>query len=190
MKTIKIKLYSFNELSETAKNNAIEKWRNDSEIFLDFFNDDCVNLASEKGFKDIELQYSLSYCQGDGLSFSAQSYDNLENLFLQVLGKGKEKTAKIISESCNLKIKSNNGHYCYASKSDVDIYLDYSINDSENIENVVNQVLELLQDEYLELCSEMEKNGYNEIEYQLSDEAISETLQVNDYDFTEEGEIY
>jgi len=198
MKTITVNLYEFNELNKEAKKKAIEDWRKYSQETGDYlfcFNDQCTEKAEEKGFFETKFQWSLSWSQGDGLSFSAKKYNNLESLFLEILGKGKEKTSKLLAENCTIIIKGNNGHYCFASKSDIDLYIENynsSINcvNINNIDKVIEKVLHKLEDIYINLCKELEKYGYDDIKYQDSDEAIIETIQCNEYDFTENGEIY
>jgi hypothetical protein len=195
MRIIETKAYKFDELSEEAKGNAIENFRSHQQQngdYLFFFAENCSEQAKEKGFEEIDLTYSLSYCQGDGLSFSAKEYTKLEELFIEVLGKGKEKTAKILAENCDVKIEKNRGHYCYASKNDVDIYLEsytssMNCRNFDNCEDVVNQVRTNLENIYLELCKQLENEGYADIEYQDSDEAITESIEANEYEFTEDG---
>ena len=36
----------------------------------------------------------------------------------------------------------------------------------------------------------LEKTGYSYIEYQQSDECVDEAIEANDYDFTDDGNIY
>jgi hypothetical protein len=191
MKTIEIQLYKFTELSEPAKNVAIEKQRN-YEIEFDWFSDFCHEQISENGFKgNIKLQYSLSYSQGDGLSFSCDYFDNLNALFVEILGTEKQKTIDFIIDNCSLKINSNNGRYCYAHRNDVNFELDnYYVKSSTNLDNLISKVETKLRDLYINLCNELEKQGYDEIENQYSDEYITETLIENDCYFTIDGLIY
>ena len=44
-----------------------------------------------------------------------------------------------------------------------------------------------LEDIYMELCAKLEKQGYNEIEHKSSDEYITEEIEANEYEFTEDG---
>ena len=193
MRIIETKAYEFNELSEEAKEKAIEEFRSGKYIHLDFFNDCCVEKLEDLGFVNPKLQYSLSYCQGDGLSFSAEKYTKFEELYLKQLGKGKEKTAKLLAENTTFICEGNQGNYCFAHVSDIDIYIENytsSMNTNlENIDKVVSDVLEDLQGIYMEICNELEKEGYEDIEYQLSDESIIEDIICNDYEFTEEGNL-
>jgi hypothetical protein len=193
MKTIEIQLYKFDELSEAAKQTAIEKERNSEDyFFMEFFKDDAMEKINEAGFKgNVKLQYGLSYSQGDGLSFSCQYFDKMNDLFTEVLGPGKQKTIDCLINNISFDLKANNGHYCYASKSDIDLELDnYYVKSQNNIDLVINKVREKLEDLYIDLCRELEKQGYSEIEFQNSDECISENLINNDYDFTENGKMY
>jgi len=193
MKTIEISLYKFEELSEAAKISAIETERNSEyNVHLDFFNDDAKEQIYAAGFKgNVSLSYSLSYCQGDGLSFNCDYFDKLNDLFIEILGEGKQKTIDCIINNCAFVLKNNNNHYCYASKSDLDFYLDnYYVKNQTNIDLVIEKVREKLEDLYIDLCKDLENQGYKEIEYQQSDECIIENLISNDYDFTENGQLY
>ena len=79
MRTIRTKVYNFEELSQEAKQVAIERYRNNTtEVFLDMFQEGCIEAIEEAGFSgDIKLQYDLGYSQGDGLSFSCDYFTKL-----------------------------------------------------------------------------------------------------------------
>jgi hypothetical protein len=192
MRTIRTKVYQFKELNENAKEVAIEWYRKDQEIFLDFFNEYSKEQIELAGFKgNVELSYSLSNCQGDGLSFSCDYYDKLNELFIEVLGYGKQKTIDCLINNCSFELKGNKGRYCYASKSDFDFYLDnYYVKSQENIDEIITQVRQKLEDLYIDLCKDLESQGYKEIEYQYSDENIIENIIANEYEFTAAGNIF
>jgi hypothetical protein len=193
MRTIRTKVYTFDELSDEAKQVAIQEMRNSKEIHLDWFNDDAKEQINEAGFYgDVQLQYSLSYCQGDGLSFSCNRIEErvLLPFFAGILGAGKEKTAKVIMDNCSFVNTGNDGHYCYASKRDIDYTFESYKNDYKNINQVVAKVLEEIENLYVDLCKDLENKGYKEIEYQYSDEAIIEDIQANDYEFLKSGKKY
>lgn len=192
MRTIRTKVYTFNELSNEAKEVAINEIRNNLEVYLDYFNDDAVEQIENAGFyDDIKLQYSLSYSQGDGLSFSCNKIESkiLLKFFAEVLGKGKEKTARIIIDNSYFTNSGNTGHYCYASKNDIEYIFDIGI-DAPNIEKIVAKVEEKIENYYLDLCKDLEKQGYANIQYQYSDEAIIETIEANGYEFLSNGKLF
>jgi len=197
MRTVETKVFAFDELSKEAKENAIEQYRKHSQEhgeYLHFFAESCDHYFTEAGFENTKLRYSLGYSQGDGLSFSAESYSKLEELYNKVLGKGKEKTSKLLADNTSVSISQNNGYYAYASKNDVELLVeDYTstyYDSAKRIDEVCAKVEELLQEIYMDLCSTLEKNGYAEIEYQDSDEAIMEDIKVNEYEFEEDGTHY
>lgn len=186
-----IQVYNFNELSQVAKETAINNFKNNYEINLDFFNDEAKEIISERGFKgNIKLQYSLSNCQGDGLSFGCDYFDSqkLHEIFREVLGTGKDKTIETILNNSYFKLNGNNGRYCYANIGDLEYIFDDNIN-APNIEEVVGKVEKKLVEIYLDLCKELEKIGYDEIEYQYSDEFIANELMELEFQFTEYGKI-
>ena len=62
-------VYTYNELSEDAKEN-VRKWYLDGMTDLSFvFAEDCEqDLYNLFGENDLEVQYSLGYCAGDGFN--------------------------------------------------------------------------------------------------------------------------
>ena len=51
MKTIEI--YKFEELNKDTQSKIIEREREKTEIYLDFFNDDCIEIIKENGYNPI-----------------------------------------------------------------------------------------------------------------------------------------
>lgn len=202
MKTITktYNVYSFAELSSEAKEKAIEEIRKGRCKFgepLYFFEEYCIDFAENAGFINPDFQYSLNYCQGDGLSFAAKGFElkRLKDLFLNHLGEGKEKTALLLAKNCSISIKGNTGFYCFASKSDVDLWIENytsSINctNIENIDEVCKCVLSELENIYMDVCNELEKAGYAEVEYYFSDKCIIDHIEANELEFLESGEQY
>lgn len=193
MKTKTINIYSFSELSQEAQEKAIEYFRdckqNDGDLLM-FFSDDVTEQLKEKGWNDVKLQYSLSYCQGDGLSFSGKL--NLK-YFLE-----KEYSHKLpkykINALCeyiySVYSKGNTGHYCFASENQIEYNENYQDNiERKNLDKLWQDVLSEIKTSYMALCRKFEKQGYNEIDYQLSDECIKEDIEANEYEFLENGKL-
>ena len=196
MRTIRTKVYKFEELVVDAQQNAIEDYQSKQEIHLDFFNDSAKEQIIEAGFlDDVKLQYSLSYSQGDGLSFSCDRVEEsiLLSFFAEILGKNKEKTAKLIIENCSFENRGNKGsHYSYASTNDITFELEnYGTNyNKSRIEDVVSQVEKKLAIKYFDLCKDLENQGYKDIEYQRSEENVREILIYDNYEFLSNGKQY
>ena len=171
MRTVRTKIYKFNELSNEAKQKAIEKYRNtdygDYQIAWDNTKED----AHEIGLKITELsEYKNN--KGEFLFSAAEIAQNIFNNH----GKMCEtyKTAeKFISEWQPI---FNN----YMDEK----HEDYESNESEN-------TLQELEDYFLHSLLEDYRSMYfNDIEHQNSDEYISETIEVNDYEFMADGKMF
>lgn len=193
MRTVRTKVYDFEELSPEAQQVAIEWFREGQHIYLSDFNYDAEQQIAEAGFYDkVQVIYSLNNCQGDGLSFQASRIEDdvVRRMFKEVMGEGKDRSIQTIMDDCEFRCTGNNGRYCYASRRDLSYEYNGSSTSSENIERVVGLVEEKLQDLYMELCSKLEKEGYAEIEYQMSDEYIKDTIIANEYEFTKDGKKF
>jgi hypothetical protein len=192
MRTVRTKVYKFEELSNEAKAVAIENYRNNTtEVFLDMFQEDCIEAIQEVGFSgNIKLQYDLGYSQGGGLSFSCDYFTKLNEVFTEVLGKGKEKTINCIINELAFSLEGNNGRYCFASKGDLDLTLENYNRDYNSIESSISKVREKLENIYFDLCKDLEKRGYAEIEWQNSDEYIEQVIVANEYEFTINGNSF
>jgi len=172
MKTIEIKLYKFNELNEEAKNTVLERhWDiNTDHEWWDGVCYDAENIGLKINSFDIDR---ASYC-------------NCEFMY----------------DACYTanKIIENHGPDCETYKDAAQFLADYEKTlenaekneDGDFLYNIeTEQELEELEDEFLYSLSEDYRIMLDkEYEYLTSEEAISETLIINEYDFTEDGEMY
>ena len=200
MKTLEIQLFNFDELTKESKENAIQKYIEKNRQFLQeinnemFYEDLPYNLEiKEDLFKNPKFEYSLSYCQGDGLSFSfdLDIIDYLNKYFPKL----KDSVKNVISGYCTFSATGNNNRYCYAHKNQIDLCLDiYNNGRYDNLEGVINEVLEHIQDNYLEICSKLENEGYNNIYEWENDKdyIVNEIYNSEEFEpiFLSTGEIY
>lgn len=166
MRTIEVKLYTFEELSEKAKQVAIEKWREDDD--MPFLSDDMHEYLGEvlreykMKFEDTHLFYSLSYSQGDGAMF----------------------TGSISWKGYTFKIEHYGNYYHENSKQITEITRN---NGNEISDATWSKMFNLFEPTYTEICRKVRDYGYSLIESIQSGEAISETLIANEYEYTEDG---
>ena len=191
MKTIKVKTYKFEELGKEAQEFAIEKYREKMEFDLDFFAENCQEQIKEAGFIEMsrdgkpELRYSLSDCQGDGLSFTIKNLDvpafiranKLKTRFMALL-KAYEDLGLFAEISLN-----DHRNYCHARS--VSVFVDCQINDKLSAE--ADKLKEVIDQVRLDLCRKLEKQGYADIEDQQSDESIKDFFIANGYAFLIDG---
>lgn len=159
-------VYNFDELSEDAKQKAIENYREGEDF--PFLTDDMLykleELLKENKIKyDItpNVYYSLSYCQGDGAMFEGLVY----------------------WKQYQIRIKQSGHYYHYNSKTfDIDLINgnNISMKTYEKTEAEFNEL-------YVQICKELEQYGYDQIEYATSDETISTYLREEFNEFYKDG---
>lgn len=183
-------VYTFDELPEESKQKAIDKWY-ETEDYC-FLTDDLSEdlKANDKNiFEDkFNLSYSLSYCQGDGLSIKGSI--DLEKFMRNICSKRmSDEKITDLTEKVKVFSNGNQGHYCYASTNDIDyeIYADGS--DDEIVNVFRDEILPEIQDHYMSLCRELERTGYDILDYRMNFKEFTELCQSNNYYFRENGTL-
>lgn len=195
----KIKLYKYSELSEKAKEKAVRDWvenghawnsGHDSRALTDQFKE----ILQEKGFeKGVEVCWSLSSCQGDGVAFSGSldvpkyiKASDLMKKFGRLIGKVEARVY-------------NRGRECHWNSMSVEIFEDDSGSGSIGpkdwhpgslSKDLIVEFEEYLTQDVKDISRELEKIGYAEIEYRESEESVADTFEANYYEFTEDGKFW
>lgn len=204
--TIHKTLYTFDELAEEAKQQAIETKRQEiaeNYNYYEFYFTDTIGNTIEK-WKNTGIEvnisdvlYSVSYSQGDGVSFITDTPINIDKA-LAFFTKEYPNYAKTVEEIKNNKhyqdikldyeftIKRND--YCYTHENTV--HCDFTDTTWEYTEGVwqvadkIRQIIDKLKDD---ICG----NIYHELmevdQYIRSDENIIELLELDGAEFTEDG---
>lgn len=164
MKTVEIKLYEFSELSEEAKERVLsEHW--DINIGFEWW-DGVYEDAEQIGLKITGFNLDHKSISGQFINSAPETAESI------LLNHGKMcetyKTAKLFLDDLN----ELTGKY-------------------PNIEDCPEDAIEALEDDFIQsLLEDYRIMLDNEYEYKTSDEAIIETIEANEYVFTEDGEIY
>lgn len=195
--------YNYNELSEEAKENAkheiLERWH-DAETFTE----DIKNML-EYHFPESELkvEYSLGYCQGDGLNIygDVNLYDFLE--LWEAEAGNKETMETYIDNSLRKYHKSENeNRYCYSytfmDRKYISDFIGEFIDELEyemttkKDESIDNELIKTFMYDLLnyfeQLEKQLEKMGY-EFFYELSEEEAEEIASCDELEFDENGAI-
>ena len=211
MKTItkEYKVYNYSELSEEAKEKAKQWYLDDDFKPMEFTHIYMEDLRYLFPNSDLKMQYSLNYCQGDGLNI----YGNLdvndviaritENIadesmekFVNALTEKEIKTIKAYMEVCGKEIELpyNNGHYeyCIADRTDFaeewieeleyQMYKNIQVNTIRKLEKIVKEMFTTMSMQY-------EKYGY-EFFYEVDDDTMTEVCEVNEWMFLEDGTFF
>lgn len=203
------KVYNFSELSEDAKEKA-KQWYLDDDFrpqeFENIYTEDLHYLFNNS---DLKMQFSLSYCQGDGLNIygkldlmdvfavirdtdhSGEQFKQYKDLFSE----HEQKTIEAYMEACGREIElPYNRHYCYCIDDRVDFadewieileycrYKNIQIDTIRKMEKLVGMMFENLSATY-------EKYGYDYF-YNADDEVVNETCEANGWRFLEDGTFF
>ena len=169
----KTEVYPFDELTDEAKETAIQNLAdiNVNYEWWEFIYEDAANV----GIKITKFDLGRgSYCQGDFI-------ENAE-----------EAAKKIIAEhgeSCDTYKTAMKFLVAFElAKKNYEISVDYDTDDAEfddtgEYEELVDEFSWLILEDY-------RINLQHEYEYLTSEEAIIETIEANDYEFTADGKLY
>ena len=209
-RTHRVKVYQFAELDDRAKEKARDWFRqSDAEWFdADEFKDEvlCEHAAYHHRLKTTVCHFSLSYCQGDGVAF----YGDLDlDFFVNDPADGdgppgggslvglRRKIRKLVRDlrktgaDVSVSIGGQYGHYHHWNSMSVTVEAAGGEDRKAARRDELANQLEPLLNEYLTAVShDTEELGYKELEYRDSAEVVDETITINEYEFTEDGERF
>ena len=188
-----IKTYlKFNELNDEQKEKVIENYRdiNVDYEWWQFIKEDFHAQLDILGFYDIESYFSGFWSQGDGASFTGKfNYPENEKEVETILKKlidgynykdDKLDYAKNILRNGMIEKKKDIDDEYYPCKLEIYSRSNYCHSNTMQLLNNDNN-------DFLDNCrwlvDEYYKTLENEYYYLISDEAIKETLIINDYEF-------
>ena len=209
MKTVTrtYEVYNYSELSEEAKAVVREWYLDNIHTAQDFTEMQTEDLKYLFPNSKLKLQYSLAYCQGDGLNIygkvnvmdlfniirDRQSYGKTFKNFGDVMTEQQQKAIEAYAGVCgwSVEIPRNNGHYeyCIADKTEFAEDWIYELKDAgyKNINtDVIFKFEEIVRDIFEELSAQYEKCGYGYF-YEVDDEEIEDGCEANGWTFFEDG---
>lgn len=171
MKTIKTNLYEFSELSEDAKQSAINSMRdiNVSHDWWDFIYEDAAQIGLKITSFDLDRN---RHADGEFVLSACEVAQNIFNSHGETC-----ETYKTAKEFMN------------EWQPVFDGYMDESGENYESAESE-NRIIEIEENFLNDILEDYSIMLQHESEYLQSDEAIIETIEANDYDFTENGKLY
>jgi hypothetical protein len=160
-------LYKFNELSDEAKEKAVSKLY-DINVNHDWWEDEFACFKDglkQKGVTVKNIYFTGFSSQGDGACFT---------------------TEKIHCENITYWVYQS-GRYYHENTMKLEYEIENGVTDEEF--NLLKEKAE----SFLEDCKEQARELYRDLEstynYLTSEAAIIETIEANDYEFTEEGKL-
>lgn len=201
MRTIEVKLYQYNELSDKAKEKAREWWRNvnaSDTFWHEFAIDDAKEWLGYLGFSDVKIAFRGFWSQGDGASFTgtwrardlqvdkASGYgDELKDAiaeFQEIASKYPGASASITRISHHYSHENTVSIECEGFETEMNI-------DGADVP-VVDETRESI---FTDFCRDLMRKIYRDLEreyeWQNADEQVEENIRANGYEFTEDGRI-
>ena len=195
-----IEVYSYNELEGKARNRVNTMYFDskvdcDADYFKDYVRED---LKEKWGVTDLEMYYSLTYSQGDGVCLDGYvSFADIlanENLRKAVVGDDRlayevKENEKVLRELLDGFQLTHSGSYYHANMVYIEPNDDpYPDEYTDDIKNIIIELWDYFKDWYFERCREYEKVGYKMF-YEYSDDDVKEWIEANDYAFDEYGDL-
>lgn len=178
-KIITVAVYEFDELSDKAKEAAIEYVKAEyGGVDSDYIKEVFEERLKEYGYPTSDIEFRLSYSQGDGVAFYGV-FNPVK--VLQRLGFDNE--AENLSGSTWVIRRNQFGNY-YSHYNTMTL----SIEDEEDSQFV--KIEEAVRQDIVNVSKELEKLGYSMIEDSDSDDSIVEYINANEYLFLENGKIW
>lgn len=190
-------VYKFAELSEDAQQTAIEKlWyiNVDNDLSTEFILDDAKEIGKLMGIDITNIYYSGFSSQGDGACFEG-SYQYRKGSVKLVKDYAPKDTVlhNLVTRLQAVQKTNFYGLLAYVKHSGnyyhqycTNISVEHNYNNISISSETEDEVIEILRDFMAWIYDRLEKE-YN---YLTTKEAIIETIEANDYDFTEDGKIY
>lgn len=195
MKTLTIKTFNFAELSQEAKEKALENFRNinvdDGSGWYDFIFEEIQEGLAKIGFENIDISFSGFWYQGDGASFTCKSV-NLEK-FINSTKERKEKYKALAPyiEDGTLTASIYRTSHLYSHENTCSVLVETQgmlHDDVVKNDDLIAELENELERVRYEASKEIYKTLKKEYNYLISDDAVIETIEANEYDFLPSGE--
>ncbi len=181
--------YSINELSEENRNKAIEKLidLNVDYEWWDSIKENFMEDMETIGYHVSNIYFSGFYSQGDGACFEA-NVNILNYLTKNKLKTKYRKLTEYVKDTGDcIDIEQAGRYYHEKSMSFTDTF---SSTDSKKLADQMTEIIERIEQEAEDKAKELYKTLEKKYEYLTSTEAIVETIEANEYEFTEKGELF
>jgi hypothetical protein len=206
MKTIELKLYKFDELSEEVQAKVIEKNRdiNVHDDWHEFTTEEWITEEiPSRGFEATKIYYSGFWSQGDGAMFEYDGINNdllkefVDNILIGTEPLSAMRKQWILNNVSVSAWGKHRGHYHHEKCCSHSITweadngcLHWSTNFYQWLESFADDFEVFIIDKYEDICRDLYKSLEEDYDYFTSDEQIIESLRENNYDFTEDGDNY
>ena len=194
MRIVETKVYTFEELSAPAKQNAIENHRdiNTHDGWWESIFEGITEEAEQAGFHVGNIYFSGFWSQGDGAMFEYTTLgDTLFSNFVDQLDLSPMRKSWLKTQTFAQSEGTHSGHYyhenCCSHVIDFEPKFSWSENFWEWIGSFADQYEQFVISEYKTLCRELYSRLSKYNDELTSDEQVAETIIMNEFEFTKDG---
>ena len=192
-------VYTFDELSETSKQTAIENYISDYDFGMDeqWVLEDIV--GENPHIQDMDISYSGFWSQGDGASFTGQLESDWTIQFLKEHFNNSQDITLSLIRWISISFERISSNYSHANTCNTELSDDVEwathVEENETLKDSFNErvseFVEVIEEYRRNLCKDIYHRLYQAHESATSEEYISEYFnEMCDYDFEEDGSIY
>ena len=185
METISINLYTFDELIEKAQNKVLDDNRYfnvEHDDWHEYTIEDEKTKLAELGYLDADISFSGFHSQGDGASFTAKidldAWINQDKT-------SREKFLSLNQYDISAWIDKSASRYHH--EETMSACTDMDCDAPETMLDLEDELQVTIEAEAKELAGDIYNQLRKEYEYLTSDEAIKESITINEYTFEADG---
>ena len=190
-------IYTFDELSDEAKERAINDWNAEGLEYdwWEFVYSDAKEIGRLLGVTDMDINFSGFWSQGDGACFTGRyayrkgSVREIKDYAPMDLELHRIAEALFKAQAryfFGLTATITQGTHRYSHEHSVSIAVE---NERENNYRAAEDVEESIAEPLRDLMRWIYRTLEKEYEYQTSDEVVTDTILANDYEFTAAGKM-
>lgn len=199
--TVEYKIYKFSELSEKVQKKVLDEhrdWNVEDFDWWDSVYDMKYDDLKQLGFEDCGIWFSGFSSQGDGACFDCNSFDG-EKLIKALEGRIDDKRLKQYkrwvsklyqADLLDFDIITTNYRYTHKRTRKLTVDMSRGGSGHKRVEALINSFEEDLEELRLSICDDIYEMLEKEYEHLTSDEAVKESLEINEIEFLETGKIY
>jgi len=191
MNKIEISIYTIDELSEQAKQKAIDQHKDfladnwEAENSLDYHKEELEKF----GYNNVKILFSGFSSQGDGACFTADI-----DIKKWIEAHDLNDLRKLYNYSDNFSFSiTHQSRYYYATSTTVvwGFYseIDYSNNDKEQAESEAEQLLEVIKAERERLGNDIYQTLRDDYFAEIADDYVLEDIRLNEYQYLSDGTL-
>lgn len=184
----------FDELSEEAQETIIDKYRDYLTPLYEYASQEIIsnweNVLQDVGFIDAHINYRGFCSQGDGACFTASSIclSSLKKAYPNDFAFLKNCFIPILDKHIDFTIERHDFHYSHKYSVNVEVYGWDEQN--ERLASLLVRIQETIVKIKNASCDKIYEELEAEYDYLTSEEALKEYFINNDFEFTEDGDLF